>query len=115
MEPGIDITSQCFVQAACTIQPWQCSLLDRYVDRLVDDLKRLTSESEKMGSMSRLMVLKRDEVLSEQHDLEPKLEVMRQKMKELQRQVWHLVLFYMFGIGDGFSKMAPLSIFIGKK
>lgn len=59
----------------------------RYVDRLVDDLKRLTSESEKMRSMSRLMVLKREETLSEQHDLEPKLEVMRQKMKELQRQI----------------------------
>lgn len=59
----------------------------RYVDRLVDDLKRLTSESEKMGSMSRLMVLKREEALSEQHDLEPKLEVMREKMKELQKQI----------------------------
>lgn len=59
----------------------------RYVDRLVENLVKLTSESEKMTSLSRLMVLKQEEVLGEQRRQEPMLKLMREKMKELQKQL----------------------------
>ena len=59
----------------------------RYVDRLVSRLKVLLSECEKQRSLARLMVTRRAEAAAEQVETEPKVELMRRKMKELQGQV----------------------------
>ena len=42
-------------------------------------------------SMSRLMVTRREESLEEQNSLEPQLELVRQRTKELQKQASHLL------------------------
>ena len=59
----------------------------RYLDRLADSLQQKLKVSEKMVSSSKLMAEKRQAASKEQMDLEPKLEVIRSKTKELQGQV----------------------------
>lgn len=59
----------------------------RYLDRLTDSLQQKLKVSEKMVVSSKLMAEKRDAASKEQMDLEPKLEVIKSKTKELQRQI----------------------------
>ena len=59
----------------------------RYLDRLADSLQQKLKVSEKMVSSSKLMAEKRQAASKEQMDLEPMLEVIRSKTKELQGQV----------------------------
>lgn len=61
----------------------------RYLDRLTDSLQQKLKVSEKMVVSSKLMAEKRDAASKEQMDLEPKLEVIKSKTKELQRQVFN--------------------------
>ena len=57
------------------------------MERVCSKLKALLSDAEKMASLSRLMVTRRNEARQAEIDLHPKLEVMRQKTKELKGQV----------------------------
>jgi len=59
----------------------------RYVDRVVEGLKKINSDADKMLSLARLMVIRREEALAEKSEAEPKLELIRKKTKELQRQI----------------------------
>ena len=64
----------------------------RYLDRLADSLQQKLKVSEKMVASSKLMAEKRQAASEEQMELEPKLEVIRSKTKELQGQVRALVI-----------------------
>lgn len=59
----------------------------RYVDRLTANLHKLTSDADKMMSLSRLMSTRHSEAVDEQRQLEPQLDLLRQKTKELQKQI----------------------------
>ncbi|XP_013413714.1 CDK5 regulatory subunit-associated protein 3 [Lingula anatina] len=59
----------------------------RYVDRLAEQLKSVLSMSEKMEASKRLMVQKRAEALEEQRATEPKVGLIREKTKILQKQI----------------------------
>jgi len=59
----------------------------RYVDRLTANLRKLTSDADKMLSLSRLMSTRHSEADDEQKQLEPQLDLLRQRTKELQKQV----------------------------
>jgi len=50
-------------------------------------LKKINSDADKMLSLARLMVIRREEALAEKSEAEPKLELIRKKTKELQRQI----------------------------
>ncbi|XP_060074936.1 CDK5 regulatory subunit-associated protein 3-like [Ylistrum balloti] len=59
----------------------------RYVERLKDSLKQTLSLADKMVFYEKEMIVKKKEVLEEQRQLEPKLDVIIQKTKEMQRQM----------------------------
>ena len=59
----------------------------RYVDRLAEKLKKILSDSEKMISLSRLMVTRREEARLEEVDTEPKVDLIRSRTMELKGQV----------------------------
>lgn len=59
----------------------------RYLDRLADSLQQKLKVSEKLVASSKVMAEKRLAASKEQIDLEPKLEVIRSKTKELQGQI----------------------------
>ena len=59
----------------------------RYVDRLAESLKKILVDSEKAMSLSRLMVTRRQETLEEEKEVEPKVDLLRARTKELQHQV----------------------------
>lgn len=57
------------------------------MDRLAESLKKILDDSERAMSMSRLMAIQRKEALEEQALIEPKLDLIRGRTKELQKQV----------------------------
>ncbi|XP_020616313.1 CDK5 regulatory subunit-associated protein 3-like isoform X2 [Orbicella faveolata] len=59
----------------------------RYLDRLADSLQQKLKVSEKLVASIKTMADKRQAASTEQQDLEPKLEVIRMKTKELQVQI----------------------------
>ena len=59
----------------------------RYVDRVAGNLKKLLESAEKMMLSSRLMVTRHQEAVQEEKSIEPKLDLIRTRTKELQRQV----------------------------
>lgn len=59
----------------------------RYLDRLADSLQQKLNVSGKMVSSSKTMAEKRQFAAKEQMELEPKLEVIKSKTKELQRKI----------------------------
>ncbi|KAJ7381249.1 CDK5 regulatory subunit associated protein 3 [Desmophyllum pertusum] len=59
----------------------------RYLDRLADSLQQKLKVSEKLVTSIKMMADKRQAASTEQRDLEPKLEVIRTKTKELQGQI----------------------------
>ncbi|XP_064617573.1 CDK5 regulatory subunit-associated protein 3-like isoform X2 [Liolophura sinensis] len=59
----------------------------RYVDRLTDTLKQKLQLADKMVFYQKQSVAKRNQALEEQRDLEPKLDVIIQRTKELQKQM----------------------------
>jgi len=59
----------------------------RYVDRLTANLRKLTNDADKMASLSRLMSTRHGEAVDEQRQLEPQLDLLRRRTKELQQQV----------------------------
>ena len=61
--------------------------VSRYLDRLADSLQQKLKVSEKLVTSIKVMADKRQAVTIEQRDLEPKLEIIRTKTKELQEQV----------------------------
>lgn len=66
---------------------WTLYLFNRYLDRLADSLQQKLKVSEKLMASIKAMADKRQAASTEQQDLEPKLEVIRMKTKELQVQV----------------------------
>ena len=61
--------------------------VSRYLDRLADSLQLKLKVSEKLVTSIKVMADKRQAATIEQRDLEPKLEIIRTKTKELQEQV----------------------------
>ena len=61
--------------------------VSRYLDRLADSLQQKLKVSEKLVTSIKVMADKRQAATIEQRDLEPKLEIIRTKTKELQEQV----------------------------
>ena len=61
--------------------------VSRYLDRLADSLQQKLKVSEKLVTSIKVMADKRQAATIEQRDLEPKIEIIRTKTKELQRQV----------------------------
>ncbi|KAL9967232.1 hypothetical protein ACROYT_G025412 [Oculina patagonica] len=59
----------------------------RYLDRLADSLQQKLKVSEKLVAAIKTVADKRQAASTEQRDLEPKLEVIRTKTKELQQQL----------------------------
>ena len=59
----------------------------RYVDRVADRLKKLLSDSEKMMSLSRLMITRRKEALDEETATEPKVDLLRKRTQQLKGEV----------------------------
>jgi len=59
----------------------------RYLDRLADSLQQKLKVSEKLVTSIKTMADKRQAASMEQQDLEPKLEIIRMKTKELQVQI----------------------------
>ena len=62
----------------------------RYLDRLADSLQQKLKVSEKLATSIKVMADKRQAAIIDQRDLEPKLEIIRTKTKELQGQVRQL-------------------------
>lgn len=60
----------------------------RYVDRLTESLQHKLKLSEKMQVSRKLTAERRQQAVALQSELEPKLEVIVTKTKDLQRQVW---------------------------
>jgi len=65
-----------------------------YVDRLTATLEKLISDADKSSSMSRLMVTRRLESVEEQQSLEPQLDLVRRRTKELQKQVCRVFEYF---------------------
>ena len=61
--------------------------VSRYLDRLADSLQQKLKVSEKLVTSIKMMADKRQAATIEQRDLEPKIEIIRTKTKELQEQV----------------------------
>ena len=61
--------------------------VSRYLDRLADSLQQKLKVSEKLVTSIKVMADKRQAATIEQRDLEPKIEIIRTKTKELQEQV----------------------------
>ena len=59
----------------------------RYVGRLAENLREVSSSADKLVALQKLMVVRREEARQEQADIEPKLDLIRLKTKELQKQV----------------------------
>ncbi|XP_001634485.2 CDK5 regulatory subunit-associated protein 3 [Nematostella vectensis] len=59
----------------------------RYVGRLADSLQQKLRLSEKLLSSAQTMCEKRKEAAEQQRELEPKLDVIRQKTKDMQSQI----------------------------
>lgn len=58
-----------------------------YVHRMADSLNKILSDSEKMTSLSRLMVLRREEAAEEEKQIQPRIELLRKHTRELQKQI----------------------------
>ena len=79
---------------------WILHLFNRYLDRLADSLQQKLKVSEKLLASIKTMADKRQAASTEQQDLEPKLEVIRMKTKELQVQVPSFVSLITFALSD---------------
>lgn len=63
------------------------SALPRYVDRVTEFLQQKLKQSQLLALKKELMVQKQQEALQEQAALEPKLDLLLEKTKELQKLV----------------------------
>ncbi|XP_072105235.1 CDK5 regulatory subunit-associated protein 3 isoform X2 [Mobula birostris] len=59
----------------------------RYVDRVTELLQQKLKQAESVGAKQHLMVRKRQEALEEQSNLEPKLDLLIQRTKELRKLI----------------------------
>lgn len=64
----------------------------RYVDRLKETLKQMLSLADKMVFLEKQMVVKYKDADSELREIQPKLELVIKRTKEMQKQV---SIFYM--------------------
>ena len=62
-------------------------LWHRYVDRLKESLCQTLTLADKMVFYEKEMVVKRKATVEEERELEPKLDILIMKTKELQKQV----------------------------
>lgn len=60
----------------------------RYVDRLKDDLKQTLTLADKMTFHEKEMLVKCQESKDEQAEIQPKLDLIIKKTKEMQKQVY---------------------------
>lgn len=74
-------------------------MFNRYLDRLADSLQQKLKVSEKLVTSIKTMADKRQAASMEQQDLEPKLEIIRMKTKELQIQVLSLMTLHRLLMG----------------
>lgn len=79
---------------------WTLHLFNRYLDRLADSLQQKLKVSEKLVASIKTMADQREAASTEQQDLEPKLEVIKMKTKELQVQVRSFDSLITFGLPD---------------
>lgn len=63
------------------------SALHRYVDRVTEFLQQKLKQSQLLALKKELMVQKQQEALQEQAALEPKLDLLQERTKELQKLV----------------------------
>lgn len=82
---------------------WTLHLFNRYLDRLADSLQQKLKVSEKLVASIKTMADKRQAASTEQQDLEPKLELIRMKTKELQVQVVTFDSLITFALSDDYS------------
>ena len=66
---------------------WYYSLCYSYVHRMADSLSKVLGDSEKMMSLSRLMVIRSEEALEEEKQIQPQIDLLRKRTHELQEQV----------------------------
>ncbi|XP_050404822.2 CDK5 regulatory subunit-associated protein 3 [Patella vulgata] len=59
----------------------------RFVNRVNDNLKQILTLADKMNFLERQAVIRRKEALEEQKEVEPKLDIIIKKTKELQKQL----------------------------
>lgn len=59
----------------------------RYVDKLTENITSISNQTQKFAAMQRLMVNKRSEALDQQHQLEPKLDLIKAKTLVLKKQI----------------------------
>lgn len=69
-----------------TIDAWK-HLYYRYVDRLKETLKQMLSLADKMVFLEKQMVVKYKDADSELREIQPKLELVIKRTKEMQKQV----------------------------
>lgn len=74
-------------QVAQPHQTLKLRALPRYVDRVTELLQQKLKQSQLLALKKELMVQKQQEALQEQAALEPKLDLLLQKTKELQKLV----------------------------
>ena len=70
-------------------------LFFRYVDRLKENLKQTLTLADKMTFHEKEMVLKRGETKQEQAEIQPKLDLIIKKTKEVQKQVGKSLVYCM--------------------
>ncbi|KAK2142743.1 hypothetical protein LSH36_919g01019 [Paralvinella palmiformis] len=58
-----------------------------YVHRMADSLSKVLGDSEKMMSLSRLMVIRSEEALEEEKQIQPQIDLLRKRTHELQEQI----------------------------
>lgn len=88
---------------------WTLHLSNRYLDRLADSLQQKLKVSEKLVASIKTMADKRQAASTEQQDLEPNLEVVRMKTKELQVQVLSFDSLITFALPDNESFIVTAS------
>jgi len=59
----------------------------KYIERVISKLKTYLEDSEKMLLRSKLMVKSREDISNEIEALEPKIKILQEKTKELQKQI----------------------------
>ena len=63
-----------------------CCYLCRYVDRLKDSLRQTLTLADKMVFYEKEMVVRRKESVEEEREVLPRLDLLIQKTKEMQKQ-----------------------------
>ena len=58
------------------------------MERTTESITQILDQSEKMSASARLMIIKREEAVSEQFETEPKIDIIKRKTLQLKKQVY---------------------------